>query len=68
MKTLKNYPLTELKLIYHLLYLQLPSHTELIDSEILQDLQHHLLLQAEQEGVDISQPTSWAQWLTRGLK
>lgn len=68
MKPLKNYPITELKLIYHLLHIQLPTHTELIDSELLQDLQHYLLLQAESEGVDISQPISWANWLKGSAK
>ena len=65
MKTLKDYPLRELKLVYHLLYTQLPTHTELIDSELLQDLQHHLLLQASSEGVNVSLHTDWATWLNR---
>lgn len=63
MKTLKDYPITELKLIYNLLHTQLPIHTELMDSELLQDLQHQLLLQASSEGVDVSLHADWASWL-----
>ena len=64
MKTLKDYSLKELKIIYNLLYAQLPAHIELVDSELLQDLQHHLLLQASMEGIDISLRSDWAKWLT----
>ena len=61
MKTLKDYPTQELKLIYNILHAQLPAHTALLDSEWLQDLQRHLLQKAEASGV--SQPTSWEKWL-----
>lgn len=64
MKTIKDYSLKELKIIYNLLCAQLPAHTELIDSELLQDLQHYLLLQASTEGIDISLHLDWANWLT----
>lgn len=64
MKTIEDYPLKELKIIYNLLYAQLPTHTELIDSELLQDLQHHLLLQASTEGIDISLHLDWVNWLS----
>ncbi len=63
MKTFKNYPIQELKLIYNLLHAQLPNHPELIDSEFLQDLQRFILQQAEAAGVDIAQPIEWANWL-----
>ncbi|OQW91560.1 MAG: hypothetical protein BWK79_16580 [Beggiatoa sp. IS2] len=63
MKTLKDYSTEELKLIYNLLYAQLLNHPKLIDSALLQDIQHYLLNQAVQEGVDISQHTDWANWL-----
>jgi hypothetical protein len=64
MKTFKNYPIQELKLIYNILHAQLPNHPELIDSEFLQDLQRFILQQAESGGVDITQPIEWANWLT----
>ncbi len=59
MKTLRDYPIQELKLIYQLLH----ANVKLLDSKYLQDLQQHLLQQAEISGVDISQRTSWANWL-----
>ncbi len=68
MKTLKDYSTEELKLIYNLLYTQLLDHPKLIDSVLLQDIQHYLLHQAMQEGVDISQHTYWANWLTQTVR
>jgi hypothetical protein len=65
MKTLKDYPTEELKLIYNLLHTQLLNHPKLMDSILLQDIQHDLLNQALQEGIDISQHTYWANWLTQ---
>jgi len=67
MKTLKNYPIEELKLIYQLLYLHLTGHQSLLESQLLEDLQHYLLIQARQDGVDISNHSAWSQWLTRGV-
>jgi hypothetical protein len=65
MKNLTNYPIQELKLIYNLLHTQLPIHTELFDSQLLQDLQTHLVQQAISEGIDMSQDNDWANWLSR---
>jgi hypothetical protein len=36
-----------------------------MDSQLLQDLQHHLLKQAVQEGIDVTTHTLWASWLHR---
>jgi hypothetical protein len=63
MTPLVQYPLQELKLIYRLLHSQLPQHSQLIDSELLQDLQTYLQQQAVQDGIDISHHAQWARWL-----
>ncbi|MEN9461984.1 MAG: hypothetical protein RIS84_2004 [Pseudomonadota bacterium] len=65
MKNLSDYPINELKLIYTLLHAQLSSNSALMDSQLLQDLQHHLLKQAVQEGIDVTTHTLWASWLHR---
>jgi hypothetical protein len=63
MPALSDYPLAELKLIYQLLHRHLPDTPELMDSQLLQDLQHHLQQQATQEGIDVSHHGQWAAWL-----
>jgi len=63
MKSLTDYPIEELKLIYNILHNQFPTHTELMNSELLQDLQHYLLTKAEASGVEVSQHSGWANWL-----
>lgn len=63
MTTLTDYPIKELKFIYNHLHAQLPTHTELVDSKWLQDIQDHLLQQALNEGIDISSPANWVNWL-----
>lgn len=63
MKKLTEYPVEELKLIYHLLHTQIPQHTRLISSDLLQDLQDYLLQQARDEGVDVAVHKQWNSWL-----
>lgn len=63
MKYIADYPLTELKLIYHLLHLQFPHHAELIGSQFIHELQVHLQAQARGEGVDVDNHGQWSQWL-----
>lgn len=63
MKTLENYPIVELKLIYNLLSAQVPLHPELIESELLRDIQSRLLHQAMSEGIEVSIHETWAKWL-----
>jgi hypothetical protein len=63
MKTLRDYPIQELKLIYNILHAQFPRHTELMDSELLQDLQNDLRQRAEASGVDVGKTADWANWL-----
>jgi hypothetical protein len=63
MKSLDEYPLSELKLIYRLLHSQLPEQLALMDSQLLQDLQTYLQQQAREDGVDVSLHGEWAAWL-----
>lgn len=63
MKTLEAYSISELKLIYHLLHTQIPQHTQLISSDLLQDLRDYLLQQAKNEGVDVAIHKEWDSWL-----
>lgn len=66
MRTLDQYPLEDLKLIYRLLHSQLQTHFELMDSELLGDLQTHLQERARADGVDVSLHAQWATWLNDG--
>lgn len=66
MKTLAEYQLGELKLIYRLLHEQLPSNPALMDSDLLHDLQIFLQQQARHDGVDVSLHAQWASWLNNG--
>lgn len=65
MKTLADYSLTELKLIYSLLHANVSSHSELMDSELLTDLQNHLQQAASREGVDVTHHAQWKAWLDK---
>lgn len=63
MRTLKEYPVNELKLIYQVLHAGLPNEPELMDSQLLEDLQRFLQERAGQDGVDVSTHSQWASWL-----
>ena len=63
MKSLDEYALTELKLVYRLLHSQLPEQSLLMDSQLLHDLQTYLQQQAAESGVDVSLHAEWATWL-----
>ena len=63
MKTITDYPLTELKLIYNLLHANVQLHFELMDSELMSDLQKHLQTTASQEGIDVTHHAQWKAWL-----
>ncbi|MFN2309143.1 MAG: hypothetical protein ABR553_05325 [Gammaproteobacteria bacterium] len=67
MKTLTDYDLTELKLIYRLLHSQLQTQIALMDSQLLHDLQRHLQICARADGVDVSIHAQWATWLNDGV-
>ena len=58
-----NHPISEWKLVYRVLHGQLARHPELIDSGFLADLQRHLQVQAQSDGVDVSDHGSWDAWL-----
>ena len=66
MKTLEHYELRDLKRIYRTLHGQLQQDFELMDSELLQDLQTWLQVQAKADGVDVSLHAQWAAWLNDG--
>lgn len=67
MKTLTDYDLAELKLIYRLLHTRLRDEIELMDSQLMHDLQHHLQDKARADGVDVSVHAQWATWLNGGV-
>ena len=66
MRTLSDYALTDLKLIYNLLHERLPHDPSLMDSDLLQDLQVYLQQQARDDGIDVSLHAQWASWLNGG--
>jgi len=66
MKTLEQYEPGDLKLIYRTLHGQLQQDFELMDSELLQDLQTWLQVQAKADGIDVSLHAQWATWLNDG--
>ena len=66
MKTLSDYALSDLKLIYQMMHEQLPTNPMLMDSDLLQDLQTYLQQQASQAGIDVSLHAQWSNWLNDG--
>lgn len=62
-KSLADYPLSELKIIYQTLQAQIALQPSLMDSELLEDLQRFLQKQAGTEGIDVSLHAQWATWL-----
>lgn len=67
MRSLEDYPLEELKLVYRVLHRNLQEELELMDSELMQDLQGYLQQKAREAGVDISVHAQWATWLNGGV-
>lgn len=63
MNPLARYPLADLKRIYTTLHAALSRDPLLMDSELLADLQAHLISEARRAGVDVSDHGSWATWL-----
>ena len=68
MRTLSDYAIGDLKLIYQMLHERLPSDPMLMDSDLLQDLQTYLQQRASQEGIDVSLHAQWANWLNGGAQ
>lgn len=66
MKSLDQYPPSELKHIYRALHARLQDDFELLDSELLHDLQDWLQARAGEEGIDVSKHAEWAGWLNDG--
>lgn len=67
MKTVTDYDLAELKLIYRLLHSHLQQEIDLMDSQLMHDLQRHLQDKARADGVDVSVHAQWATWLNGGV-
>ncbi|MFV1981957.1 MAG: hypothetical protein ACC657_00335 [Thiohalomonadales bacterium] len=63
MKAIKEYPVSELKLIYQVLHSQIQENFDLMDSSLFHDLQKILQSLAANEGVDISLHNDWSTWL-----
>jgi len=63
MKTIDNYSISELKLIYSILHSQVLEYPNLMDSDLLQDLQSFLQAQATKNSVDVSDHGQWDDWL-----
>lgn len=67
MKTITEYDLEELKLIYRLLHSHLQDEIELMDSVLMHNLQRYLQDKARADGVDVSVHAQWATWLNGGV-
>lgn len=63
LKNLNEYPIDELKLIYHVLHTNMSQQPQLMGSYLLQDIQAQLLQQAKAQGVELSSPQQWSDWL-----
>jgi len=63
MKSLYEYSLEEIRLIYQLLHSQVLDSPALMDSDLLADIQSYLQQQATRDGVDISTHSEWSAWL-----
>jgi len=64
MKTINDYPVSELKLIYQILHSQIQENFDLMDSSLLQDLQSVLQSLATKDGIDVSLHSDWSSWLS----
>ena len=63
MKSIKDYPVSELKLIYQILHSQIQENFDLMDSALMHDLQKILQTLASNDGVDVSMHSDWSAWL-----
>lgn len=63
MSRLSDYKLDDLKLVYRTLHSCLRENTDLIDSDLFQDLQDYLHARALSEGVNIQEHGRWDAWL-----
>jgi hypothetical protein len=64
MNPLTHYSLADLKRIYTTLHAALSRDSLLMDSNLLADLQTHLISEARRVGVDVSDHASWTMWLS----
>lgn len=63
MNPLAHYPLADLKRIYLSLHAALSREPALMDSDLLADLQAHLISEARTAGIDVADHGAWALWL-----
>lgn len=58
-----DYPLSERKLVYRVLHVNLTRHPELMDLTFLDALQADLQKHAAADGVDVADHGAWDAWL-----
>ena len=63
MSSLAHYAPSDLRLIYRVLHSKLMSESDLLDSQLFEDIQTHLQSLARSEGVDTSDHGQWEAWL-----
>lgn len=61
--SIKTYRVSDLKQIYRVLHRHLLANTELMDSEIFEDLHAYLQGVARISGVDVADHEAWNRWL-----
>jgi hypothetical protein len=61
--SIKTYRVSDLKQIYRVLHQHLLQNTDLMDSEIFEDLHAYLQGIARVSGVDVSDHSAWDRWL-----
>jgi hypothetical protein len=61
--SIKTYRISDLKRIYRVLHQHILEQTDLMDSEIFEDLQAYLQGAATLSGIDISHHDAWEAWL-----
>jgi hypothetical protein len=61
--SIKTYRVADLKQIYRVLHQHLLQHTELMDSEIFEDLHAYLQGIARISGVEVCDHEAWDRWL-----
>lgn len=61
--SIKTYRISDLKQIYRVLHRHILVHTDLMDSELFEDLQAYLQGVATLSGIDIADHEAWDRWI-----
>ncbi len=61
--SIKTYQVSDLKRIYRVLHQHLLQNTDLMESEVFEDLQAYLQGVATLSGIDISDHEAWDRWI-----